>query len=156
MFVAIAMALALSASTAGLVESAACGEGQAVPEARITDAAIFAARRAVYGPGFEHVEADGWNLRGTSDTILVFTRSARQPRHIWSRWEYKTWENGVRSSRRLSEVDCPGWRMRSVQSTTFSESNLSGIADSFNDPLDWSSPAPDTLGESVLEAACDR
>lgn len=156
MLVEIGIALALAASTAGLVHGSTGVHGQAAPESRITDAEILAARRVVYGPGFEHVEADGWNFTDSGTTMLVFTQPARQPRHIWSRWEKKTLGDGVRSSRRLDEVDCAGWRMRTVQITTFSEANLDGYLDSLDEPLEWSSPAPGTLGESLLEAACDR
>ena len=115
--------------------------------------AITPPQDAVAYPGWEHVLPEGWEFQGVGDDSLMFTRPARQPRHIWVRHEKRVKSNGVRSIRVLTEVDCDGWRTRAVQIAYFPDANLEGASDN-SGPLSWTMPGPETLGESVLVAAC--
>lgn len=104
--------------------------------------------------GWEHVEPNGWRWRGRNDETLLLAQPARQPQHIWVRYEHKSEQEGVRSIRHLIEVDCANWRTRQAQSTSFSRSNLVGLLATIDSLSPWSAAAPDTFGEMILEAAC--
>ena len=106
-------------------------------------------------PPFDYIDIGDWTSRGVGGTELtLLTQAARQPNHIWVRWEYLAPSNGVRSARDLVEVDCETWRTRIVQHTTFSRANLAGLIQTVDVPQTWSAQAPGTLGELVLETAC--
>lgn len=153
MLLEIGIAFALWASKASAIESATSFTSQQAPARQISDAEL-AARRAVYGPGFEHVEAEGWTFLSSNNNTVTFVQLPHQPRIIWSRVESKTRRDGVRSKRVLNEVDCAGRRIRPVTVETYFEANLDGLVETLNDASDWISPAANTMGERILNAAC--
>ena len=166
MFQALGMAVALAITPAiasaqpvgGVVEGSTDFQSQATPAPQMTEeeTRVLFAKMLLFGPDFLHVEINGWTFAGRGEDALAFTQPARQARHIWTRWELKVPNNGIRSWRSLYEFDCTGWRLRDVQLNNFSEANLEGLLDSSDRPTAWSSPPPGTLAEKVLETACDQ
>lgn len=146
---------------AGSPEDPYAGFARAVPPAppgfrivsELSDAELLAATYRVPS-GWEHVVPNGWLWRSYNDQTLVLTQSARQPNHIWARYELKSEQHGLRSVRVLVEVDCAGWRTVNVQSASFSRANLEGLVASSNSIRSWSAAGPDTFGEAILKAAC--
>jgi hypothetical protein len=67
MFRALCVAVALAMTPAGA--SAQAASGLPMP------------------PGWEFIEVDGWKLVDYDDDTLVFVMVARQPMHIWVRFE---------------------------------------------------------------------
>ncbi len=121
------------------------------PVSEFSDAELLG---ALIGPGWEGVRPDGWKLMSRSSEVLTFYRSARQPRHIWFRVEYSDVASEYRSARSLNEVDCAGGRLRIVSLSTFSLPNLEGSHEGFDETQSWDYVAPDTHGETMLQAAC--
>jgi hypothetical protein len=97
----------------------------------------------------------GWTVVGGDDAVAIFIQPGPRPSLHWQRFERRTADLGVRSSRVLVEVDCAGGRSRYIQDTYFSQPNLEGsVVDTSNTIGDWSYVEPGTLGEGFLRAAC--
>lgn len=109
---------------------------------------------ASLGPGWEGVRPDGWTLISRSSEMLMFSRPARQPQHIWLRVEYSDNASESRSVRSLNEFDCAGGRLRIVSLSTFRLSNLEGPHEGLNEIQSWDYVAPGTHGEALLQTAC--
>jgi hypothetical protein len=122
----------------------------------IEDGTEWPGRLIQLAPPFDYIEIEDWTSLGGGTEVMVLTRTARQPRHIWARWEHLVPVNEVRSVRTLVEADCAGWRSRTVQQSTFSRPNLEGLIETVDTLRPWSAAAPATLGEAVLAAACDE
>lgn len=109
-------------------------------------------------PPFDIIEVGDWVPRGGGTDVFLLTQRARQPGHIWVRWEYLAPAlDEVLSVRDLTEFDCGSWRTRIVQQTLFSQSNLQGEPDTTGYSFaQWEFAAPGTLSEAILEAACSQ
>lgn len=107
--------------------------------------------------GWEFIEVMDWVWVGgdAGGTSLMFIRRARQPDHIWIRYELKSpTPAGARSWNHLVQVDCSGGRTKVVSGSSFSENNLLDFRlDSA--PEDWRYPSPGTRGDFPLQLLCD-
>lgn len=121
------------------------------PVSEYSDAELF---EALFGPGWEGVRPHGWKLISRSSEMLMFSRPARQPRHIWLRVEYSDNASESRSVRSLNEFDCAGGRLRIVSVSTFRLSNLEGPHEGLNEIQSWDYVAPGTHGDALLQTAC--
>ncbi len=136
MFRALCVAVALAMTPAGA--SAQAASGQAIP------------------PGWASIETQGWTFVDFDHETLMFVRAARQPMHIWTRFESKTpLVEDKFSWRSLVQVDCSNWRRRTLNSSYYERNNLSGSAFLDDQPEDWIYPAPDSFGEVPLLVLCD-
>jgi hypothetical protein len=100
----------------------------------------------------------GWTFVDSNHETLVFLMEARQPMHIWVRYESKTpLSNDIRrfSWRNLVQVDCSNWRRRNLNSAYYERNNLSGSVFLDEQPDDWIYPGPDSFAEIPLVVLCD-
>jgi len=105
--------------------------------------------------GWEFIQMQGWTLVSRDEDTLVFHKAARQPMHVWVRFEkMRPFPSGLRSWSHLVQVDCSGGRRRNVTGNNFSGSNLEGFISAFG-PEDWTYPEPGSRGEFPLIALCD-
>jgi hypothetical protein len=141
----VAVALAMTPADA----SAQAGSYQELP-------AAWAASYLPLPAGWEFIELQDWTLVDADDDILVFVQAARQPMHIWVRWEKKrALPTGLRSWRDLVQVDCSGGRTRLVTNQAFNASNLEELVGPAGEAAPWTFPAPGSRAEIPLLVLCD-
>lgn len=98
----------------------------------------------------------GWTRAAVSNEAILFIRPGPRPNLHWQRQESRDPDrNGVTSIVSLVEVDCAGGKSRFIQGTYFRQRNLNGVVFSENVTEDWRYPAPDTIGDGFLKAACE-
>ena len=135
MFRALCVAVALAMTPAGA--SAQAASAQAIP------------------PGWEFIQLKDWTYAASTENLIVFFMVARQPMHIWARYEFKRPDpSGLRSWTELVQVDCSGGRTKVVTGNQYSGSKLEGHIRAFG-PDDWTYPRPGSFGDSPLMALCD-
>ncbi|WP_426029296.1 surface-adhesin E family protein [Brevundimonas sp. TWP2-3-4b2] len=77
------------------------------------------------------------------------------PTRFWVRFEKRTpIETGMISAAILSEYDCAGGRVRTIQSTYYNQPNLDGPSTTSHEIRDWSYPLPDSVSETQFLWAC--
>ncbi len=108
-------------------------------------------------PGWEFIQLRGWTYIQPGNDYIVLMMAARQPNHIWVRYETKSASSAstFRSWKELIEVDCNGWRIRAVESDIFSEHNLEGLIVRPYQEGRWMVPTPNTTGELPLLGLCE-
>lgn len=99
---------------------------------------------------------DDWTYRGESTETVVYTRAdPRNDHRLWVRLEYAPEPNAMyRSSRSLVEADCADGRLRSLQTTGFTEPNLAGRSGPDESGGEWFYPGPRTINGAVLDLIC--
>lgn len=106
---------------------------------------------------WDGIRQDGWTYRGeaTSRDLIFFTRPAPQGRdRLWIRFENAaSRREDFRSVRAIVEADCANGRLRSLQTTGFSNPNLEGQSVS-RQSEDWFYPAPGTMHETAYDLLC--
>ena len=144
MFRALCVAVALAMTPAGA--SAQAAASQQVPSDW----------EEIAPAGWEFIQMRGWTIVNRQPRALVLHKVARQPMHIWVRFELKHQDEstGLRSWSQLVHVDCRGGRTKIVTGNNFSGSNFEGFISVFG-PLDWEYPAPGTVDDLPLLALCD-
>lgn len=96
-----------------------------------------------------------WALVGMSTDSMYFIKPGPSAGLFWQRQEYRLPSaQRVSSLLLLTEVDCPGGRVRVVQMTPHAQPNLVGAVTTFATQRDWIYSPPSSLGEAFLKAAC--
>lgn len=98
-----------------------------------------------------HVEIGDWTSLGESSDgdLMVLVQPARQRGKVWVRYEYARSE----SARHLVELDCVGWRTRVMEGAYFYGPNMTKDGVPISAGL-WSTAAPSTFAEVILEYGC--
>ena len=105
----------------------------------------------------EALQNRGWNPVGASTGSVIFIRPGPRPNLHWERIEFRDpLAGGMMSAMSLHEVDCPGGRSRTLQTTTYSGRNLEGrTLGTVTETRGWVYAPPGTISESFFRRACE-
>ena len=101
------------------------------------------------------LEIGAWTPQAGSEGAAMFTQPYRGTgNRLWVRYEYREAQSGIRSERSLVEIDCRDRRVRTVQVTSFRDSNLSGPQVPSYSAGNWTYEAPGTVGDAIVTIYC--
>ncbi len=105
-----------------------------------------------------NLKADGWSYLGSAtDLIAIYRRALAPPssKRAWIRYEHTApTKDGVRSRVMLYDVDCSQYRVRQLQSSTYSRNNMQGEGQREGEVASWEYGAPGTFLEAFAQAIC--